>query len=572
MSKSARSYHQALAALSLCLVIGTSAAFAQNNASVDTSAPTSLDEPARDNEERLERLNYIQEVLTSKIENRRALGDQIESANEQDKADLRKDADAISIDIEQLRFTLENIAIGGLDTSLFEAPEENEKSNWQEDIALIAEPVIDSLKELTEKPRKLSELKETIARHEEEIIAAKKALDNLEPSLALKPTGDLKITLEELATQWSERSTDATNAIAIAQIQIAELQGDKSISEALLHHLSGFITGRGLTLVLAAIAAAIVWFGLRFLLKGYRATISNERAPEQRTRYRLAAYSVHALTFVFTLLAVFGVFYERGDVLLLGLLILLIFGLALGVRHLLPRYVSEARLLLNIGPMRENERVFFKDLPWRVESINMYTILRNPELNGTLRVPLAELNGFISRAVEDEHWFPTSVGDVVLLNDDTVQEVVNQNPDTVELKQRGGQISSIPTKDFYTTEMVNLTRGGSFGVCSTFGIDYQHQSISLSKIPDILIRTVRAHLTKAGFEDSISNVQVELKEANTSSLDYWVFVTCTSESALAYLDIQRIIQSACVDACTTESINIPFPHLSIVNKSLAGQA
>ena len=93
MSKSARSYHQALAALSLCLAIGTSAAFAQNSASVDTSAPTSLDEPARDNQERLERLNYIQEVLTSKIENRRALGDQIESANEQDKADLRKDAD-----------------------------------------------------------------------------------------------------------------------------------------------------------------------------------------------------------------------------------------------------------------------------------------------------------------------------------------------------------------------------------------------------------------------------------------------------------------------------------------------
>lgn len=554
-----------IASLGVWIVLSINAAYSQETAPTDAAVPADLEQPAEDIATKLERLNYIQDVLTAKIESRRDLGQQIETANEQDKADLRKEADAISVDIEQLRNTLENIAIGGLDTSLFDSSEETKKSNWQEDIALIAEPVIDSLKELTEKPRKLSELKESIARHEEEILASQKALANLEPSLAQNPSAELKITLEELAAQWYERGTDATNAIAIAQIQIAELQGDKSITAALLDHLSAFITGRGLTLVLAALAAATVWYGLRFLLRGYRAAISNNRAAEQRTRYRLAAYSVHALTFVFTLLAVFGVFYERGDVLLLGLLILLIFGMALGVRHLLPRYVSEARLLLNIGPMREGERVFFKDIPWRVESINMYTVLENPELSGTLRVPLAELNGYISRAVGREPWFPSSVGDVVLLSNDTVHEVINQNPDTVELKQRGGQIISMPTKDFYSTDMVNLTRGGTFGVCSTFGIDYQHQAISLSEVPDVLIRTVRSHLALAGFEKSIHDVQVELKEANSSSLDYWVFVTCESSIALAYLDIQRKIQSACVDACTNESINIPFPHLSIVN-------
>lgn len=568
MTELARSFFQAFAVLSVCLAIGLSSALAQSSDSKDGKGLTQFDEPAEDSATKLERLNYIQDVLTSKIENRRALGDQIEIANEQDKADLRKQAEAISADIEQLRYTLENIAIGGLDTSLFETKKENEKSNWQEDIALIAEPVIDSLKELTEKPRKLAELKETIERHEEEIIATRKALANLEPSLALNPEGDLKVTLEELAAQWYERGADAENSIGIARIQIAELQGDKSISEALLHHLSDFITGRGLTLVLAIIAAAIVWYGLRFLLRGYRATISNGKAPDQRTRYRLAAYSVHALTFVFTLLAVFGVFYERGDVLLLGLLILLIFGLALGVRHLLPRYISEARLLLNIGPLRENERVFYNDLPWRVESINMYTTLKNPELNGTLRVPLAALNGFISRAVDSEPWFPSSLGDVILLNDNTVHEIIGQNPDTVELKQRGGQICSIPSKDFYKTEMVNLTRGGTFGVCSTFGIDYQHQAISLSKVPDMLTRTVRAQLETAGYAPSVCNIEVELKEANASSLDYWVFVTCKSNVAHAYLDIQRIIQSACIEACTEENLSIPFPHLSIINKSV----
>ena len=36
--------------------------------------------------------------------------------------------------------------------------------------------------------------------------------------------------------------------------------------------------------------------------------------------------------------------------------------------------------------MREAERVIYRGLPWRVESINMYTVLRNPELHGVLRI------------------------------------------------------------------------------------------------------------------------------------------------------------------------------------------
>ena len=91
---------------------------------------------------------------------------------------------------------------------------------------------------------------------------------------------------------------------------------------------------------------------------------------------------MHAGTGLLMLVAVFVVFYQRGDVLLLGLMILLFVGLALGARQVLPQYVNEAKLLLNIGPMREGERLVWHGLPWRVESINMYTVLRNPELHG----------------------------------------------------------------------------------------------------------------------------------------------------------------------------------------------
>ena len=515
---------------------------------------------------RLERLDYIQSILTQKLQDRRALGAKITTADEQDKADLTRQAEDLTQDIEQLRNTLESLAIGGIDTSLFVAEIPAEQSDWRKDISLIAQPVIDSLKELTEKPRKLKELADLISLRQKEAEVAKAALANLSHLLQQNPQGQLAASLDRMAKLWEGRLSDAQRDIEIARYQIADLRGDKTLSQTIFESLSDFATGRGLTLLIAAATASAVYFGVRFLLRGYRASLDSNTAPEGRTRYRLAAYSVRALTFLLILIAVFVVFYQRGDVLLLGLLILLIVGLALGVRQLLPRYISEARMLLNIGTMREAERIQYRGLPWRVESINMYTVLRNPELRGVLRIPLAEFHGMTSRPSGKDSWFPSSRGDILILDASTLLEVIDQNPDTVELKHRGGQHVSVPTTDFYRMNFVNLTRGGTFGVTSSFGIDYRHQSISLSRVPRILRDAVKESLSESDLGDFLKDIRVELKEANSSSIDYWIFVTCDSRAAKSYKRIERTIQSACIEACTKESLEIPFPHVSVVQK------
>lgn len=554
----------------LLLLLGTlSPLQAQDNTTEVDPTSSAVSVAAQSNTEdvaKLERLEYIQNVLTEKLQQRSKLGETIEAANEQDKQDLRRQADGLSNDIQQLRGTLENIAIGGVDTSLFVSDELEDDGDWREDVALIAQPVIDSLKDLTEKPRKLAELNDTISLRQQEMDIATQALANLQPAMQLEPGGELKTSLDSFIRTWSGRRDDARSAIEIARFQIAELRGDKSVPQTIFDALISFIKGRGLTIVLAILAASAVWFGVRFLLRGYRVTMAENSNAASRTRYRLAAYSVHALTFVLILIAVFVVFYERGDVLLLGLLILLIVGLALGIRHLLPQYLSEARLLLNIGAMRETERILYRGLPWRVESINMYTVLRNPELQGVLRIPLAEFHGVSSRPAGKDRWFPTSKGDVVLFPDLSLLEIINQNPDTVELRQRGGQMISLPTTDFYQREMTNLTRSGTFGVVNTFGIDYQHQAISIDQVPKLLRDAVHQALEQSDLAEFIKDVSVELQEANSSSLDYWLFINCDSKAAKSYLRIQRIVQSACIDVCTRESLNIPYPHLSLVQK------
>lgn len=528
---------------------------------------SSSNKQAADATQTIERLEYIQDVLSQKLAERTQLGERIELANEQDKTDLRRQADELTSDIQQLRTTLESIAIGGVDTSLFVTREEEPEGDWREDVALIAQPVIDSLKELTEKPRRLKELNDLIALRQLEMDTANEALTNLAPELERSTSADLDETLQRFVKTWEGRRDDARSAIDIAQFQIADLQGDKSIPQTIVEALIGFVKGRGLTIVLAVLAGLAVWFGVRFMLRGYRASLLDKTTPEGRTRYRLAAYSVHALTFVLILIAIFVVFYERGDVLLLGLLILLIIGLALGVRNLLPRYISEARLLLNIGAMREAERIVYRDLPWRVESINMYTVLKNPELHGVLRIPLAEFHGVSSRPIGKDSWFPTSRGDIVLMDNETLLEVIEQNPDTVELRHRGGQIISVPSSEFYKKAMTNLSRGGSFGVINKFGVGYELQEKSHDAVPKALRDRVRQALQSSDLSEFVKDVLVEFSQVSPSSLDYWIFVTMDSKAAKSYLHIQRLVQSACVEICTEEQWPIPYPHLSVVRKT-----
>ncbi len=515
---------------------------------------------------RQKQLYYIQSVLDTKLLERRKLGDEIALANEQDKGDLRRSANVLTTDIVQLRKTLETIATGGIDRKLFEEATTEKKKDWREDVSLIAQPVLDSLKEITEKPRQIKELNELIALKLDEAEVSKEALQTLSLSAVTDPSQTLHNSIKTLTNKWQKRLDDANSNIEVARIQLKALEGDQPISTTVYNALVGFAKGRGLTILMAVAAAWLVWFSIRMMLKTYRHTLLDRRQPDSRTRYRVAKYSVQALTFSLVLIAVFIVFYERHDVLLLGLLILLIVGFVLNAKQLLPRYVTEARLLLNLGAMREGERVIYNGLPYRVESINMYTLFKNPELSGSLRIPLAELTQISSRPTTNDSWFPSSVGDVMLTEDGTLVKVLNQNPDTVELAKRGGELWSVPAAQFYAMSMTNLSRPGTFGVTGTFGVDYSHQYISASVIPESLNNSITQALSDSSLGYALNEVRVELAEAGDSSINYWIFVTMNSAAAFSYYRIQRLIQSACIETCTDNQWSIPFPHIALVKK------
>ena len=514
-------------------------------------------------DQRLERLEKLQRSIDDRIDERRAINAAAERGDKDvdEVAELREQAAALGTRIDELRVTFDGIATG---VQPDKAAQEGDgaEADWRDDMALIAEPVLDALKDLTAKPRQLNEVAANAAALERGIERSDRALAALAPTVEAVRDAGVRESLERATKRWTKRREEAVVALEAARARTAALRGERSLGAGALASLTDFAAGRGLTLALALGVALAVRRVMRALPPLARRCLPGKLDPSDRTRYRLVEYTVGALTGLFMLLAVFAVFYHRGDVLLIGVLVLLSIGLALGTRHLLPRFVGEVRLLLNMGPVREGERVWCRGLPFRVESINVFSILRNPELHGVLRVPLAELDALTSRPAGHESWFPSSRGDFVLY-DDVATEIVEQSIELVTLRTGGGQHFSVPTSEFLAARLQNLSRGDSYGVAASFGLDYAQQSVAATDAAGRLRDGIRAALTRAGMGERVRDVLVEFSGAAASSLDFLVYVTLDASVAASFGRVRRLIQRGCVETCEREGWSIPFTQLTV---------
>src|SRR6266487_2891930 len=150
------------------------------------------------------------------------------------------------------------------------------------------------------------------------------------------------------------------------------------------------------------------------------------------------------------------VLYLFEDWVLLTLAIVFMMGLAWTSKSAMPRIWGEIMLLLNMGAVREGERLMYNGIPWLVQSLNFSAVLVNPELaGGSLRLPLHDLFALRSRSfAHEEPWFPTRTGDWVLLDDQTLGKVILQTPEIVRLILLGGGRRTFPTSDFLAQSSV----------------------------------------------------------------------------------------------------------------------
>ena len=545
----------------LCVALVLLSGLAKAQSSSDTNSSAGIDNTSTDG---IDRLEILQSLIDANASARQELRDAISNASPEQLSELQQELDTLTEELSGLRNSFEQVAIGAVDVELL--GEIDTSFDWRDEVTQILQPIVENLKALTEKPRKISRLQTVIEHNGEQKGVIESALQSIDANRTNATNPETQSALDTLKTTWQRRQADNAQSLEIATLQLNELQSsDVSWWETVSDALGEFFNGRGLTLLIATVVATLVWFFMRCVLRLAQHKTRDADQKEYRTRSRLAQYGFQALTLILILVAVISVFYIRGDLLLMGLSILAAAGIALGLRQAIPRFITEARLLLNLGSIRENERVLYNGLPWQVVSLNMQSVLRNPELTGVLRLPLSTLSTMVSRPAGKEPWFPASRGDFILLDDDRLLEVVRLTPETVETKDRGGTLKAVPTPEFFNWTFSNLSRGGSFGISTVFGIDYRHQNISLDEVPTRFQQAIETALHNTEQASAVTEVLVEFTSASSSSLDFWIYVTLESSAAKDYAKLNRLIQQTCVAVCTDEQWGIPFPHMTIQN-------
>jgi hypothetical protein len=369
--------------------------------------------------------------------------------------------------------------------------------------------------------------------------------------------------LSRLQLDWEQRRDDIQRALEINRFKLDSLKTEstawyKSAGDT----LADFFRGRGLTLLLAIIISVAIWLIAKGLLSLYWRWLYRAQHDTGIARAPLVYYSYRLATAIVIVLAILMVFYVRGDVLLLTLALIALAGAALTLRQTLPRYTAELRLLLGVGPVREKERLVLDGIPFLVESLSVYSVLRNPALDGVVRLPLHAINAHTSRpATTREPWFPCQPGDFVLLADGNFGRVLRQTIELVELAVRDSKVQ-IPSREFLAQGVRNLSFD-KFGIACTFGIDYRHQAICLDTVPERFREAIVAHFERAGMKEDIEEMLVEFREAGSSSLDYQIYLILNGRVAKAYYRAQRMIQQACVETCNREGWVIPFTQVTV---------
>ncbi|MCA8952869.1 MAG: hypothetical protein KDE27_25390 [Planctomycetes bacterium] len=473
------------------------------------------------------------------------------------------EVEELTAQVRRLEADLDSIA-SGIDRT--QVDNEARTTSLNDDLEELLRPLLRELKDATEEPRALERLRTQAASQERRAAIAAKAIQNVEAVQRAAPDDPVvRDALQATLEQWRALRQEAINGQTVALAQLEQRERDRtSLFESASALIGSGFRSKGLHLLLAALAFLAVFVGCRFgVSRGLRLIGPRRKADERPFYYRL----LHVLSqVVITMAATFAallVLYTTGDWVLLGVGLLFLLGVVWAAKNTLPRLLEETRLLLNLGPVREHERVVFEGLPWRVERLSFYTKLSNPALSGgTIRLPVRQLASLHSRpCLDKEVWFPCAEEDWVALSDGTRGKVLRQTPETVQLVKLGGSRVTYRTTDFLDLTPENLS--ANFRLAITFGVDYQHQAICTDRIPQLMHQRLQREIEAKIGADNLVNLTVEFQEAASSSLDYAVLVDLSGEVAARIEPVRRFVQRTLVDLCNEHGWVIPFTQITV---------
>jgi hypothetical protein len=482
------------------------------------------------------------------------------SASDAEKERLEAELVRLDRQLSDSSHDFERIATG-VDVGLF-AEKKSEVFSWKDEITTLVEPAIKELKRLTVRVRQKTKLKDTISELSSMIPIASNGVRQLERLYEVTKDPGIKKQVKELLPEWRNTENRIRNKLELAQLELSQMQ-DKEVGlvQSSSESIRNFFRVRGLYLVMALIAFGCIVLAGRLFYRLVFRFFPGADLEMRPFHVRLLDLLLRIFTVVAGIIGLFFVLYLAEDWFLLSMAIIFFLGLSWTVRQTVPRLWQQGRLMLNIGSVREGERLQLHDVPWKVETIHVFCRLSNPTLGIHLRLPIEDIVGMVSRPDSpEEPWFPCKKGDWVVVGDRPRTKVVSLSHELVETVERGGKRYLFQTADFLGQNPVNLSR--NFRLRVVFGVSYDLQAEVTTTIPTLLTTFIEGKLEEEGYADSCLNLLVEFKEAGASSLDLLVLADFKGELADIYSRLERAIQRWCVEAATMHKWEIPFPQLT----------
>lgn len=488
------------------------------------------------------------------------------AVTEEQKKDISAEIDRISAKLKELKRDFTTTATGI-------NPEENavvanESLSINEELKNIFQPMARELREATAQPREIEKLSSELIQWRQRTALAKSAIAQLEELSKEDLSEELRKEITSSRKTWDKKLLEAESRVANAAVQLEERKRNApSIFSLLTNLISHFWKNRGLSLLLAAFGGTAAWYISRRIYQSLKKHSPIHKKYQDTFTTRLFDVCANFFIVIIGLFTAIIVLYVRNDWLLLTAALIIVFGLVWASRTALPPYFEQIRLILNLGTIRQGERVIINGLPWRVEMLNFFCVLTNPDLTGgTLRLPAKSLLIHHSRpTMPKEPWFPSRIDDWVKLDDGTMGKVVQQTPEQVVLVKLGGSYKTYTTVNYLSKNPENITP--QFRVSSTFGLDYQYQKIATTEIPEIIRKTVLKLLLERYERDAVKSVNVEFASAAESSLDYQISADLDGSLASQHDVIKRLLQRGAVDAANENNWVIPFPQITLHKSS-----
>ena len=443
-----------------------------------------------------------------------------------------------------------------------ELPRTDSKKDLSKQIKEILMPLLEGLRRISERPRKIELYKGQIELYKKTILTREKALKRVDELIEKEQYSGLKKSLILSRNMLLKEKRNLEFDLTLSERSLRKIEGKKSsfFNEA-GEALTEFLGTKGKNLFLSVSVLFLFFYSFMICRNRLFALLHLSDRFLFLKKTFMALYGV--IAFTVSLFASLLCLYYLNDWLLVTIACIFIFGILWSLKQVAPELLDEARLILNLGTVREGERVYYKGVPWKVDSLNFLCSLTNDSLEGgSILVRAKDMMNHQSRPMaKDEDMFPTKKGNWISLKDGSFGEVILQTPDQVLLRTLGGSQLYYQTPQFLSLFPENLSHGYFIEV--VLKVDYQLQK----KVLELLT------FFKEGFEEQLNShemfkghikkMMVEFKAQGEHAFELWVRVDAEGAIAPEKFTLERFIHKTFIELCNEKEMTIPLEQLKI---------